>query len=149
MGRRDRCMHKMPMIMIVIALSGLTPVLHLPFHSPQAQLTWRMDSAISTFADIYDNLGEYFTDPCKRNCFAKIWLDSTLNLKVIHWDLRNNAYQQPCDLMVKPFKWQPKQQRKMQHWEKCVKINWTFHNFCSKESSIWQQHIFFLTISLF
>ena len=54
-----------------------------------------------------------------------------------------------CDLMVKPFEWEPKEQRKMQHWEKCmpipnhgIEITWTFHNFCSKESSICRQHIF-------
>ena len=58
---------------------------------------------------IYGDLGEYFTDPYKRNCFAEIWFDSTLNLKIIHWNLRYNANQHPCDLMVKPFEWQPKE----------------------------------------
>ena len=99
---------------------------------------------------IYDDSGEYFMDPCKRNCFAEIGVDNTLNLKIIHWDLRYNIYQHPCDLMVKPFEWQPKEQRKMQtaHWEKWMQITWRFHNFCSKESTICRQHIF-LTISYF
>ena len=50
---------------------------------------------------IHDDLDEYFTDPCKRNCFVEIWVDSTLSLMIIHWDLRYNAYQHPCDLTVK------------------------------------------------
>ena len=114
------------------------------FHSPQIQLTQRriLPFRLSAGDLIHDYLGEYFTDPCKRNCCAKIWIDSTLSLKIIHWDLRYNAYQHPCDLMVKPFQWQPKEQRKMQHWEKCIQITWTFHNFCSKESSFCRQHIF-------
>ena len=32
----------------------------------------------------------------------------------------------------KSFEWQRKEQRKMQHWEKCLRTTWTFHNFCSK-----------------
>ena len=52
---------------------------------------------------IYDDLGEYYADPCKRNCIGEICVDTTLNLKIIHWDLRYNAYQHPCDLIVKPF----------------------------------------------
>ena len=46
------------------------------------------------------DLGQYFTDPCKRNGFVEIWADSTLNLKIIHRDLRYNSCQHPCDLMV-------------------------------------------------
>ena len=63
---------------------------------------------------IYDDSGEYSMDPCKCNCFAEIGVDSTLNLKIIHWDLCYNIYQHPCDLMIKPFEWQPKEQWKMQ-----------------------------------
>ena len=90
---------------------------------------------------IHDDLGEYFTDSSKRNCFAEIWVDSTLSFMILHWDLRYDAYQHPCDLMVKPFEWQPKEQRQMQNWEKCIQITWTFNNFCSIESSICRQHI--------
>ena len=28
---------------------------------------------------IYDDSGEYFMNPCKRNCFAEIGVDSILN----------------------------------------------------------------------
>ena len=120
------------------------------FHSPQTQLTRRriLPFRLSVGGMKYDDLGEYFTDPCKHNCFAEIWVDSTLNLKIIHWDPHYNAYQYTCDLMVNPVNWQPKEQRKMQHWEKCIQITWTFHNFCPKESSNCRQHIF-LTISFF
>ena len=107
--------------------------------SPQTQLTRRR---ILSFRRSVDDLGEYYTDPSKRNCFAEIRVDSTLNLKIIHWDLCHNACQHPCDSLVRPFEWQPKQQRKMQHWENCIQITWTFHNFCSKESRICRQHIF-------
>ena len=94
---------------------------------------------------IYDGLGEYLTDLCKRNCFAEICVDSTLNLKIIHWDLRYNAYQHPCNLIVKTF-WTTK----MQQRDKFLQITWMFHNFCSKESSICRNNIpfnnfFFLT----
>ena len=73
--------------------------------STQTKLTLRriLPFRLSVGDMIYDDLGEYFTDPCKRNCFAEIWVNSTLNLMIIHWDRRYNAYQHPCDLMVKPF----------------------------------------------
>ena len=100
------------------------------------QSTWVSFTTATTIGDMtYDDLCEYCTDPCKRNCFAEIWVESTLNLKIIHWDLRYNAYQHPDDFMGKPCEWQPKEPRKMQHWD-----NNLFHN--SKESSICRQHIF-------
>ena len=149
MSSRDRCMHVIEILMIVIALCVWVFVVSLQywinrhkFHSPQTQLTRRriLSFRVSVGDMIYDDFGQYFTDPCKRYCFAEIWVDSTQNFKIIHWDLPYNAYQHPCDLMVKPFEWQPKEQRIMQHWEKCLQITWTFHN--SKESSICRQHIF-------
>ena len=92
---------------------------------------------------IYDDLGEYLTDPGKRNCFAEIWVESTLNLrsfKIIHWDLRNNAYQHPFYLMVKPFV-TTKRATKNTSLEKVYSNN-LFHNCYSKEFIICQQHIF-------
>ena len=89
---------------------------------------------------IYDDLGEYFTDPCRHICFVEIWVESTSNFKIIHWDLRYNAYQHPCDLMVNPLM-TTKRTTKMKHWEMC--IHNLLHNFCSKESTIFRQHIFF------
>ena len=62
---------------------------------------------------IFKDLSEYFTDPSERNYFAEIYVDNALIMKIIHWDLRYNAYQHPCDLMVKPFELQPKEQWKM------------------------------------
>ena len=32
-----------------------------------------------------------------------------IKFEIIHWDVRYSAYQQPCDLMVKTFEWQPKE----------------------------------------
>ena len=95
---------------------------------------------------IYDSVCEYFTDPCKRNCFAEIWVERTLHLKIIHWDLPYDACQHPYDLMAKLCESQPKVTRKMQHWE--VWTNNPFHNAYSKESSIFRQYIF-LTIPFF
>ena len=83
---------------------------------------------------IYDDLGEYFTDPCNCNCFAEIWVDSKSNFTIIHWDLRSNAYQHPCDLKVKPFEWQPKEQRKMQQWESVYK--WPEHSTTSAPKNL-------------
>ena len=100
MGSRDKCMHVIEILVIVIAL-------------------------------------------CVWACEAS--LQCWINLKIIHWDLRYNACQHPCDLMVKPFEWQSKEQRKMERREKCIQITWTFHNFCSKESSMFLTISFFLT----
>ena len=152
MGSRDRCVHVIQILIIVIALCVFEPVgphssaesIHRKFNSPQTQLAWRWILPFWLIVGdmIYDDSGVYLTDPCKCNCFAEIWVDCTLILKIIHWDLHYNAYQHPDDLMVKCFEWQTKEQRKMQQLEKCMQITWTFHNFCSKESSICRQHIF-------
>ena len=48
---------------------------------------------------IYDAYGEYFTDHCKSSCFAEVLAESTLNLKVIHWEFRYHTSQHPCDLI--------------------------------------------------
>ena len=119
------------------------------FHSPQTQLTrWPiLPFRLSVGDMIYDDLGEHFMDICKHNCVAGIWVDSILNLKITHWDLRYNA-QDPFDLMVKLFEWQPKELCKMQHWEKCIKITWAFHNLCSKKSSICRQYIFLTILNI-
>ena len=92
------------------------------FHSSQTQLTPRriLPFRLSVGDMINDDSGEYLTGPYKRNRFAEIRVASTLNLKITQWDLRYNAYQHPCDSLVKPFEWQPKKQRKMQHWGKCL-----------------------------
>ena len=54
---------------------------------------------------IYGNLGEYFTDPGKRNCFVEMWVER----------LNYNADQYPGDIMVQPLEWQPTEPEKIQH----------------------------------
>ena len=66
--------------------------------------------------------------------FSDIWAEKhTCNLKIIHWDLRHNACQYPCDLTVKPCEKQPKETQKC-----CTKM---YHNFYFKKYVIWR-HLF-------
>ena len=122
MGSRDRCMHVIQVFMTVVAQCVFEPVrLHSSAESIDISLIHhrltrrRILPFRLSVGDINDYLDEYFTDPCKCNCFAEIRVDGVSNLNIIHWDLRYNAYQHPCDLMVKPFESQPKEQRKLQH----------------------------------
>ena len=112
MGSRDRCMHVIhdtyDCDCIVCVWASETSIhcwiKRRKFHSPQTQLTRRRILPFWLIVgDTYDDVGEYFADPCKRNGFAEIWIDSTLDFKIIHWDLRYNSYQHPCNFMVKPF----------------------------------------------
>ena len=74
-------------------------------------------------------------DPCKRNCFAEIWVDSSLNLNITLWDLRYNAYQHPCDLMA------TKRATKNAALRKVYTNNLNVPQCFSNEPSICRQHI--------
>ena len=107
------------------------------FHSPQTQLTLQriLPFRLSVGDMVYDDSCEYFMDPCKRNCFAEIWVDSSLNLKITHWDLRYNAYQHPCDLMA------TKRAMKNAALRKLYTNNPNVPQCCSNQPSICRQHI--------
>ena len=158
MGRWDRCMHVIQwyrylwvwLHCVCLSLWGLTPVLNQStFHSPQTQPTQRRILLFQLSASdmLYDDLGEYFTDPCKRNCFVEIWVESTLNRKVVHWDLCYSAYQHPCDLKGKSF-WMTTKRATKNAPPRKVYTNNPSHNFYPEWSSICRQHIF-LTIHFF
>ena len=90
MGSRDKCMHVIQILMIVITLcvwaceASLQCLINRrKFHSPQTQLTrWQiLPFRLSVGDMICADLCEIFTDPWKRNCFALLWVESTLKFE--------------------------------------------------------------------
>ena len=75
------------------------------FHSHQTQLTRQRICLSNQQCRLYDNLGDYFTDPCNHNCLSNISAGNAWNLKITLWDNRYDTCKHSCDFMIRPREW--------------------------------------------